>query len=334
MKIWKGYEKGINLGGWLSQCVHTPEHYESFIREEDIAKISNWDIDHVRVPIDYNLVEDENGVYQERGIAYIQKALDWCEKYHLNMILDLHKTAGFSFDPGEQESGFFKDEKYQERFYRLWEELTRRFGKYKNRLAFELLNEITDKEYMEPWLRISDTCIKRIRAICPDIDILAGGYWNNSILAISALAPPQDSHIIYNFHCYEPLIFTHQGASWVDGMPADYRSSIQKSYRELLEDTQKYLPNLISYFNHITDLDAPFGKDFFLGLFEEAVQIAESRDVCLYCGEHGVIDTAKEEDKKLWYQAIRAAFKKYHIGSAAWNYKGMDYDLSNGNLFA
>ena len=36
LKEFKGYKKGIDLGGWLSQCHHTYEHYDSFIKEEDI----------------------------------------------------------------------------------------------------------------------------------------------------------------------------------------------------------------------------------------------------------------------------------------------------------
>lgn len=63
------------------------------------------------------------------------------------MILDLHKTYGFSFDEGESESGFFESEELQERFFRLWEEIAKRFGKYHDCVAFELLNEVTNKEY-------------------------------------------------------------------------------------------------------------------------------------------------------------------------------------------
>ena len=33
-------ERGINLGGYLSQCVHSTEHYDAFIQEEDIRKIA------------------------------------------------------------------------------------------------------------------------------------------------------------------------------------------------------------------------------------------------------------------------------------------------------
>ena len=134
---------GVNLGGWLSQCNHTKERYDNFISFEDIEKIKGWGLDHIRVPVDYNLVEDEDGNYKEEGFAYIQKAIDWAGKCGLNMVLDLHKTYGFSFDSGEKEEGFFENEAYQERFYKLWEEFARRYGSYRDRLCFELLNEVT-----------------------------------------------------------------------------------------------------------------------------------------------------------------------------------------------
>lgn len=333
MKVWEGYQKGINLGGWLSQCDHSKEHYDTFILESDIAKISSWDIDHVRVPVDYNLVEDENGAYQESGFEYIDKVLEWAGKYHLNMILDLHKTFGFSFDAGEKEDGFFVNDAYQERFYKLWEKFAGRYGAYSDRLAFELLNEVTDKEYMKTWLDISDSCIRRIRAIAPDTYILVGGYYNNNVVAVPELAMPQDDHIVYNFHCYDPIIFTHQGAYWVEGMPLDFRISIKNSYRELYEKTKLYFPEQLHMFDKIKDMDAAFGEEFFDDLFREAVETAEGRNVYLYCGEHGVIDRADHEDERIWYEYIRAVFQKYHIGSAAWNYKEKDFDLSDGRMF-
>ena len=90
-------KKGINLGGWLSQCEPSIEHYETFIKEEDFKIISDLGFDHVRVPVDYNLVEEENGTYTN-GFKYIDRAISWSKKYNLNMILDLHETYGFVFD--------------------------------------------------------------------------------------------------------------------------------------------------------------------------------------------------------------------------------------------
>ena len=54
-------KSGVNLGGYLSQCIHTIGHYESFICESDIKKIAGWGCDHIRIPIDYEVLEDEDG---------------------------------------------------------------------------------------------------------------------------------------------------------------------------------------------------------------------------------------------------------------------------------
>jgi len=38
MRVFEGFQHGVNLGGWLSQCVATTEeHFDSFITEADIA---------------------------------------------------------------------------------------------------------------------------------------------------------------------------------------------------------------------------------------------------------------------------------------------------------
>ncbi len=42
MKKFEGFFNGINLGGWISQCLaYTKEHYDSFITEEDIKRIAD-----------------------------------------------------------------------------------------------------------------------------------------------------------------------------------------------------------------------------------------------------------------------------------------------------
>ena len=60
MKQFNGYKRGINLGGWLSQCEYTTEHYNSFISESDIERIADWKLDHIRLPFDYQLLRDDN----------------------------------------------------------------------------------------------------------------------------------------------------------------------------------------------------------------------------------------------------------------------------------
>lgn len=330
MKKFEGYMKGVNIGGWLSQCVHTKEHYDNFFTKSDVNTLKSWGIDHIRVPVDYELVEDKDGNYIEENFKYIDQAISWCQQAGLNMVLDLHRTFGYSFYEGDNENGFFQKEEYQERFYKLWDNFAQRYGKYESMLCFELLNEITDQSYCDPWNRISTECIKRIRKFAPTIKILVGGYWNNSIEAVLDLLEPYDENIVYNFHCYEPLIFTHQNAGWLDGMEKDYSLSLDSTYRKLDEEGKRVLGfNDFKMLRYSDDPDAEFSAEFFDRFFKEAVEFAAKRDVVLYCGEYGVIDYADPEDTLKWFIEINKIFEKYGIGRSAWSYKRMNFGLSD-----
>jgi len=301
----KGFYKGVDLGGWLSQCDYSDERLNGFITEPDIEKIKSWGMDHVRLPIDYNILENEDGTYKESGFAHIDRAFGWCRKYGLNMVLDLHKTAGFSFDFGEKEDGFFTSEKLQERFYKLWEQLAQHYGEYSENMAFELLNEVTDPAYIDTWNKVSHECIRRIRCLAPDTLILVGSYHNNAASAVKDLAAPYDDKVVYNFHCYDPLPFTHQGAYWVPNLDRDVR---------------------ISY------AESGVSPKLFEDLFEEAYITAQKNNTVLYCGEYGVIDLVPPEDILAWYKDINAAFEKYNIARCAWSYKEMDFGLSDPRM--
>lgn len=302
-----GYKKGVNLGGWLSQCCHTKEHYDSFITEEDIIKIASWKVDHVRLPIDYDLLEDEKGNFKEDGFAYIDNAVSWCKSSGLNIILDLHKTAGYSFDKGEGESGFFESPDLQERFMKLWERIAERYAVSDGTVAFELLNEVTEQSYSVTWNKLIKSCIERIRRLAPDTYILVGGYWQNSPDAVPDLEAPYDDKVVYNFHCYDPMNFTHQGAYWVEGMDTSFRMSFDKC-------------------------DPPITPEFFIDRFSRAYEAAKKNGTVLYCGEYGVIENAEPADVVKWFKAINAAFDRLDISRAVWSYKKMDFGLADDRM--
>lgn len=331
MKQLSGYMHGVNLGGWLSQCDNTKERYDTFITKKDFETIKSWGLDHVRIPVDYMLVETEDGQYKEEGFAYIQKAIDWCKELGLNMILDLHKTCGYSFD--SKKNNFFENPLLHERFYKLWEQFAQRFAKNEEMLCFELLNEVTLQSYGKLWNQMINTCIGRIRKIAPTIKILVGSYWNNSVAAVKDLDPPYDENIVYNFHCYEPLLFTHQGAPWLgEQMNHDFRLPLETTFAEYgTLSEQKCGQNFFIDSNLFKPDEVPTTK-YFETLFKEALEIAEKRNVALYCGEFGVIDRTDQKEIIKWYKLICSVLDKYNIGRAAWSYKQMDFGISDARM--
>ena len=302
----KGFYKGINFGGWLSQCDYSEDRLNNFIKEEDFAAVASWGVDHVRVPFDYNILENEDGSVNEQGFARLERAIELAKKNGLNIVLDLHKTAGFSFDSySENEHGFFESEKYQERFYSLWTQMAKRFGKYSDIAAFELLNEVTDDKFIDVWNRVIKTCIARIREYAPDTIIIVGSYWNNHASAVQALEKPYDDKVVYNFHSYDPLKFTHQGAYWTDLIDKEERVPFEESGAT---------------------------EEFFEKMFASAIEKAKAEGTDLYCGEYGVINIVSPEDTVKWYRVINKVFEKYGISRSAWSYREMDFGLIDAHL--
>ena len=300
-----GFYHGVNLGGWLSQCDYSEERLDGFITEPDFKQIAAWGFDHVRLPVDYNVIQNADGTMKEEGLRRIDAAFALCEKYGLHAVLDLHKTQGFSFDAGEKEDGFFASEKYQDYFYTVWECFAKRYGALHERVAFDLLNEVTFPEYLPAWKRISREVVRRIRAYAPETLILLGSYHWNSARTLPELDAPYDARVVYNFHFYEPHSFTHQGAYW---MP------------ELVD--KKGIPYA----------ESGASEAFFEDFLAPALAKAEKEGAQLYCGEYGVIDVVPPEEAIRWFRALHAVFERHGVARSLWSYKQMDFGLSDKRM--
>lgn len=332
MREFEGFMHGINLGGWLSQKdSNRREYVNAFITENDIANIARMHLDHIRIPLDYLTLEEENGRPIEEGYEYIDRALDWCRRYGLHVVLNLHDTHGYDFSPYSRYIDgpvFFYDAAEQERFYRLWERIVRRYASDTDIVAFELLNEIIYPDDTEvAWDEIATRAYKRVRAIVPDAWIIVGGIRFDNKISYPALSREADRKTVINFQCFEPLMFTHQKAYWVENMPMDLdmaypdtAGSYVRTGRECRIDD--------GLLGTMAALPADTrGKDIFEKIFAPIIEMAERYDAPVYCSEYGVCEYAPMEDIIRWYADISSAFDEYGIGRAAWNYKGADFGL-------
>ncbi|MBR0512383.1 MAG: glycosyl hydrolase family 5, partial [Ruminococcus sp.] len=102
-----------------------------------------------------------------------------------------------------------------------------------------------------------------------------------------------------------PLEFTHQGATWTVRIDPAKRMSFEESGTS---------------------------EEYFEELFSTAIAKAEKYGTGLYCGEYGCIYVVSPEDTLKWYRTINSVFRKHDIGRAAWNYKAMDFGLSDDRL--
>ena len=294
-----GYRKGINLGGWMSQSDYSRERLDGFITEKDFARIAGWGLDHVRLPVDHNVILDQDGNMIEEGLQRIDRVLRWAEKEGLRVVLDLHKTPGFSFGQAADRNSFFESEANQNLFYRIWETFAGRYAAMGTGITFDLLNEVTYPQYLEPWIRISREATARIRSFAPEVPILLGSYQWNSAGTVPELPAPYDGKVEYNFHFYDPHAFTHQGAHWEAS-----RRDISKRY---------------------TYEESGMSQAYMESLLLPAVRKAEKEGTGLYCGEYGVIDVVPPREAVKWFRDAHAVFEKFGIPRSLWNYKGKDF---------
>ena len=318
-------KRGINLGGFLSQCNYKKEHYDTFILEEDLKKIADMGFDHVRFPVDACVLTTEKGEVIESGFGYVDRTVDWAAKYGLDIIIDLHKAYGYDFnDAGTEANSLFSSEESMDRVTELWSIIAKRYGKREN-VAFELLNEVVESELADPWNRLAKRLIRTIRAES-EAPIIYGGIQWNSAMTVKLLEKPEYDNIIYTFHFYEPLIFTHQKAYWVKNMDMEREVHYPESmdyYRELSKE--------LGYQGEgaAKSEAETMGPEFFERMITEAVEAAEKNGVRLYCGEFGVIDRAPVEDTLRWFEDVDKVFRKYDIGCSVWSYKKMDFGITD-----
>ncbi len=320
---------GVNLGGWLSQYRRLDhDHFRSFVTSDDIQQIAGWGMDHIRLPIDYPVLEEDArpGLYKEDGFAYIDRCLEWCKAAGLQVILDLHQAPGYKFDALDRTT-LFDDEALQERLVNLWRVLARRYRGEGDYLYLELLNEIMLPS-SDPWSALATRLIAALREIDPQRVIVVGGNHYNAAEQMKELKLPSDDRLVYTFHFYEPLIFTHQQASWVPetydyGQAVDYPAQCP-DLTEFLARKPQHRQRLQRFIGRRLDREA------LLDALQPALDFARDSGYSIYCGEFGVIDQAPREASRNWHRDFVALLREHRIGRACWSYKQMDFGLVDG----
>ena len=324
---------GINLGGWISQYQQFDyDHFDTFIIESDIEQIAAWGMDHVRLPVDYPVIEaaDQPGTLAPRGIQYLDNCLAWCQRAGLRLVLDLHKAPGYTFT-NTLEAGpmnpntLFSDPAMQDRFINLWEALTRRYlDQAEDTLAFELLNEMVLPD-SAPWNALARQTITRLRQLDATRLIVIGGNHYNAVEELANIDVQDDPHLLYTFHSYQPMVVTHQRAPWVKEMDLYARTVDYPGEAPGLGEFLATHPKYKSGYAHLV------GRRIDQKILREALQPAaafiQKTGHPLYCGEFGVIDRAPLQTRIHWTRDFVAILNEYGIGRAIWSYKEMDFGL-------
>ncbi|MGO8985573.1 MAG: glycoside hydrolase family 5 protein [Terriglobales bacterium] len=314
--------RGINASEWFAQVYdqrgYTAEHFRAWTTADDIALIKSMGFDHVRLgvnPEPMMNIREPNRIPADY-LASLDAAVKMILDHGLAVVIDLHPDSDFKIR-------LTKDDDSVERFADFWRALAAHFSTWdQDRLFFEILNEPEFSDRYR-WLGVQMKLAAAIRQSAPAQTIIASGARWSDEDELAFQEPLHDANVIYNFHFYEPYIFTHQGATWsayywhwVHGLK--YPSSPEQAAMVAAQ-----VPDAVDRLQIIR-----YGYDNWDAArieseMKQAAEWARRRGVPLVCNEFGTFrDYADPLDRDAWLHDVRTALEHNGIGWAVWDYSG------------
>jgi endoglucanase len=189
---------------------------DNYITEADIAYIKQTGANTIRLPFNYKLFtrEDYMGKNDEtEGFKQMDKVIDWCRKYDLHLILDMHDCpggqTGDNIDNGHGYPWLFESESSQLLFCQIWQKIASRYKDEPVILGYELMNEPIATMFSDS-LRAAlnaklEPLYKRATKAIREVDqnhiiLLGGAQWNGNFEPFSDWK--FDNKIMYTCHRY------------------------------------------------------------------------------------------------------------------------------------
>lgn len=320
--------RGVNLGGWFSQVdaiqqkdpagfIDLGTHVSTFLGAEDFARIGAWGLDHVRLPVDSDTLfagPDLRPV--EPILDALDGALDALTGAGLDVILDLHRCPGHDFLAGcSTAQELFLVPARREEVKHVWKHLAERYGN-RPRLLLELLNEPVAED-ARLWDELKEELVSHVRRHAPQSTIVVGSNRWNSAAEFARLTPVHDDNVLYSFHYYEPLLFTHQRAPWLEGEVLQEARAYPGEY-SIPDGTQHRLPLETGRWD----------KARLRQHLEQVLRFRERHRVRVACNEFGVyVGGADRASQLRWMRDFVSTLDEEVIGFTYWNYKNLDFGV-------
>ena len=315
-------KRGINTSEWFAQVYdkrgYTAEHFQAWTTADDITLIKSMGFDHVRLSVNPQPIfnEREPNNIPADYLANLDTAVKMILEHGLAIVIDVHPESDFK-------ARLARDDDFVERFADFWRALAAHYSTWDaDRVFLEILNEPEFSDRYR-WLGVQMKLAAAIREGAPAHTIIAAGArWSNDDELVFQ-EPLHDSNIIYNFHFYEPHIFTHQGATWGAYYWHWLRGVRYPSSPESAEHASELVPDEVDRLQVIR-----YGHDHWDAArvdseMKQAAEWAQRRGVPLVCNEFGVYrEYSDPEDRAAWLRDARTALERNGIGWTVWDYSG------------
>jgi hypothetical protein len=321
--------KGINLSHWWAQSPdggYTMDRLERTMREEDFQQIKRDGFRHVRLTLEPRALWDLQTPVKldPQKVTLLRRNLKWIVDAKLGVIVDVH--------PEDSLKETLRIQTGADAFVAFWEELAKVIRTYDSDYVFaEFLNEPVIPH--EVWDPVQRRLVASVRPLLPDTTfIVSGGKWSG-LEDFLKLEPYPDSNVVYNFHCYEPFAFSHQGATWGWDMSRHFKGL---PYPSTPEAVAKILPKIENEEarGHVQAYGAARWDHAKLErLVKQAGDWGRKHGVPVTCNEFGCYRLAPEPDRIRHLTDLRKALEAHRIGWCMWDYAGgfSAYSGSPGN---
>jgi len=313
---------GINLSEWFAQVWdkrgYTREHFEAWTTDEDIALIKSMGFDHVRLSVNPQPMFTMNQPQKlpPEYLGYLDAAVKSILDHGLVVVIDMHPESDFK-------QRLTKDDTFVEQFADYWRAVAQHYSTWDaDRVFFEILNEPEFSDRYR-WLGVQAKIAASIREGTPRHTIIAAGARWSDDDELLFQEPLRDPNVIYNFHFYEPHIFTHQGATWGAYYWHWLKGLHYPSTPASAEQVAALVPNEVDRLSVIRYGRDHWDADRIAAEMKQAAEWANRRRVPLVCNEFGVFrNFADPQDRAAWIRDVRTALERNGIGWTMWDYSG------------
>lgn len=311
------FTKGTNISHWLSQSNRRGNERKNFFLEKDVKYLAGLGFDHLRFPVDEEQLWKEDGQKDTEAFSLLKEALDWCKKYDLNAIVDLHILRSHHFN--EKEKPLWTKPEAQERFFQCWRDISSELKSYSvHDVAYELMNEAVADD-PEDWNNLIKKVLPIIRQNEPErLIVIGSNRWQSANTFDQLYVPDNDPDIILSFHMYEPFLLTHHMASWT-GIK-DYNGPVNYPGMIVKKEDLKTFPDSVQ--TAVLRNKLNYNIDSIRHHFRKPIAIAKKYILPLYCGEWGSLSTVPDEARLQWYRDMKRVLEENNINWATWDYKG------------
>ncbi len=331
--------RGVNLSNWFNDY-SDPAQFGNRFSLSALKFIKSHNFTYVRIPVGVTILFNTADPAQLNAVnlSYVDAAVNNCIKAGLGVTLNLHPLTN------ETDSLLANNPVFGDKIAAYWKAVATYFKKYSpDSLFFEVYNEphssaagITAQGFSW-WQPVQEKMVSAIREVDADHSIIVGGEGWNSIGGLTQLTPYNFDHIIYNFHFYDPFLFTHQGASWAGWQPAidarnvPYPSSPAAVAPLTAASSNTELNNALKWYGQ-----QQYNIDSLDKWTKVAYDWGKNHNVRVIVNEFGSYKPFAPRQSRLnFIHDVRMVFEKYKIGWAMWEcdegFGWIDYPSGNRN---